>query len=298
MTKDKKKRKGKFSSKPFKSSKSDTLAAEAYRLKADEIIFEETASREAASFMDNAVLLFGPVKIGKSTFGSFIPDVYFLPTEIGYRFIKVRKTPIPNWVTFMKFVQKMEKSPRFVKTVSMWCIDTVDNLSMFCAQYACGRAGIGHPSDQEWGKGWDAIRDEWMHWILRLGVLGPGVLFISHERERDVISHGSKVTKVGPTLVKSHYTAINNMCDIMMRMGCLSILKHTKSRKRRRVKSLEPSQELTGTRCLFTKPTEAIDAGDRTGMLPDIIYFDTEKEAVNKLLKCFAQKGIKKKRKR
>jgi len=266
-----------------RSGTSDTVAAEAYKKKPNDIVFEEEATMEQYSFTDNAVCLYGPVKIGKSTLAHLIPDVYFLPTEIGFRWVKTRKTLIPDWATFKKFVKLMEDKPKLVETVSMWCIDTISNLSVFCSQFVCGREKISHPSDQEWGKGWDAIRDEFVYWLMRLGILGPGILFIAHEKEREIVSHSMTITKRGPDLVKTHYNPINEMCDLILRMDFSPRVKKQKIQHGRR-KGIDI---LSVERCIFTKPTETMEAGDRTGKLPEKIYFKTEKEAIKQILDVF-----------
>ena len=267
----------------LRSTKSKSLAAEAYKVKASSIEFEEEATREGGLFQDHLSLTYGPPKIGKSALWSLFPDVYFLPTEVAYRALKIRKTYIPNWVTFTRFIKKMEKKPKRCASVSIWCVDTIDNLSKFCMQYVCGREKISHPTDQDWGKGWEAFRDEFTHWILRLCALGPGVSFISHQNQRDVIFHGVKVPKEVPAMPKTTYTVINNLVDIILKFSYVG-----KMKKRKDI--------LSTKRCLYTKPTAMYDAGDRTGKLPDKIVFNTEKEAVQIILDSFKEKKSKTKK--
>lgn len=259
-------------SKKSRSTKSGSLASEAYKAKPDEFVFEDEAILEGASFEEHIILLYGPPKIGKSTLAQYLEGVYFLPTEPGYKWLRARKSYINNWATFRAFVQKMEKSKKKCATVKIWCVDTVDNLSKFCMQYTCGREGISHPTDMEWGKGWEAFRDEFTHWIFRLCALSPGAIFISHEKEREVVSRSMKITKVSPALPGSTYTVINNLADIILNMAWAG--KKTK-------------KGTIAKRCLYTKPTEVRDAGDRTGVLPDKIFFKTEEEAVKLIINHF-----------
>ena len=268
-----------------RSTTSANLAAEAYEQEADEIVFEEEPSMEGGGLQDNLIMLYGPPKIGKSKLCHLIPGVYFLPTEPGLSWLKCRKTRIRNWATFKAFVKKMERSPKKCKSVKMWCIDTGDNLAKFCMQYACGRAKIAHPSDQQWGKGWEAFRDEFTHWILRLGTLGPGIVVVSHETEREIVTHSKTLTKISPALPKTCYTVLNNLADIILRMGW-----KIKKKKTRRGKTKIVAED-TETRCLFTRPNNLMDAGDRTELLPDVIFFTKESEAVKALMKAFGQKG-------
>jgi hypothetical protein len=257
-----------------RSKKTSTLADEAYRQTPDLFTFEEEPSMDGLTFDCFMTMLYGPVKIGKTTFASKLPNPYFLATEPGYKSLNVRKSKINNWVTFIKWITTMEKKPKKCATVGCWVIDTVDNLAKFCMQFICGRAGIAHPSDEEWGKGWEAFRDEWTHWILRLVNLGPGILFISHETEREVVYKGMKIPKTTPALPKTCYTVINNMADMILHM---TIEEHKKKKgKKKKTK-----------RVIYTKPDQYRDAGDRTGALPDRIYFDKEQEAVDAILGYF-----------
>ncbi|KKL56689.1 hypothetical protein LCGC14_2242920, partial [marine sediment metagenome] len=260
-----------------RSTKSKSLAAAAYAQKADSIEIEEEATREGGAFQDYLSLTYGPPKIGKSTLWSLFPGVYFLPTEPGYKSLKVRKSYIPNWGTFIKFVTTMERKPKLYRDISIFCLDTVDNLSKFCLQYVCGREDIAHPADQEWGKGWEAFRDEFTHWILRLCALGPGVSFISHQNVREVIFHGVKMPKETPAMPKTSYTVINNLVDIILKISYVGKLKSRKD-------------VLSTKRCIYTQPTAMYDAGDRTGNLPEKIVFKTEKEAVRIILDSFKKK--------
>jgi len=174
----------------------------------------------------------------------------------------------------------MEKKPKFCKKIKLWCIDTVDNLAKGCMQYACGRADISHPSDKEWGAGWEAFADEFMHWICRLGVLGPGLAVISHETSYEVTIRGRKYNKHIPAMPKTAYKILNGMADMILRMAH----EHTKKRKSGRT-------TITTTRVLLTQAGIDYDAGDRTELLPETIPFKTEKQLVKTLLECFEKGG-------
>ncbi len=279
----KKKKKG---VRPRSGGSSNTLAAQAYKQSVKALFFEEEPSKPGGAFQDFLVLLYGPPKIGKSRFASLIDGIYFLPTEPGFKFFKSRKTKIPNWATFIAFVKEMEKNPDKVKTVKMWCVDTADNLSKFCMQYTCGREKISHPTDHEWGKGWEAFRDEFSHWILRLAALGPGIIVISHEKQREIVSRNMKITKDSPAMPTTTFTVMNDLSDVIFHMSFAT----KKGRKSKRP-----------ARALYTKPTETRDAGDRTEMLPDVIYFSTEQDAINQILECYEpgkKRKVRKKRRK
>lgn len=257
-----------------KKNKRTAAAIDAFNAEVGDLDFEEEPTTEGIDFLSLLTLLYGSVKIGKTTTASKFPGGYFLPTEPGYRALNCRKTPIKNWNSFTKFIKIMEKSPKKVKSVKVWIIDTVDNLAKFCMDFVCGRDEIAHPSDAEWGKGWEAWRDEFTRWIMRLINLGNGVVFISHSVTREVVSRSMKIDKTMPALPKTCYTIINNLVDRILFMDYY-----------RKVKSKKSSKYIPGeTRCVFCRPSEDFEAGDRTGLLPRSIPFLTEKELVDKLL--------------
>ncbi len=257
------------------------MAAEAYAFDPDDIEFEDEASMEDSTFQDHLIWLYGRPKIGKTKLINEIDGIYLLPTEPGFRNRKIRKTRIPNWATFRNFVTYMERHHKKVRTVDMWGIDTVDNLGKFCMQYVCGRENIAHPTDEEWGKGWEAYRDEFTHWILRLCVMSPGVAFVSHEVDKEVISRSMKITKSMPALPKTTYQVINNLVDLTLRMAFTG--ENLRPRKKQKGEVITYKE----SRCIYTKPTETMDAGDRTGLLPEMIPFKKEREVVKKIMGYF-----------
>jgi hypothetical protein len=273
--------KGKSKGKKYikkKGSSSDTLAANAYNAPVEDIIIEEKPSIDGSDFMDHLILLYGAPKIGKTTFASVIPGSYIIATEPGYKSIKCRKTYVKNWAEFIKFIETIEKRPKILKTISLFAIDTLDNLAKFCMQFTCGRLEIGHPSDLQWGKGWEAYRDEFTYWILRLCALDKGLLFISHESEREIVYKGIQSIKCVPSVAKTCYTVINNLVDLIIRMGYDINVAHKKKSK----KTVEDK------RCLMTRSHPLYDAGNRTKVgIPDKLFFSTEEEVYKKLQSYF-----------
>lgn len=267
------KNKGKVERFSKTASTSKSLASMAFNQTPGEVKFEEEPTLEGAVFQDMIWTLYGRPKIGKTSLAALIPGVYMIMTEPGVKFKKVRKTYIKNWGEFMKFVILMEKSPSNVATVKCWAIDTTDVLAKFCMQYVCGRDNISHPTDSEWGKGWEALADEFMHWTLRLVALGHGVLFVCHEKDREIIIRSVARIQASPALGKTCHDIISNMSDATLHFSILFKREVVKGK----VKGVEQ-------RCIFTRPRIDGEGGDRTGLLPEVIEVKTEQEALNVLL--------------
>jgi hypothetical protein len=219
-----------------------------------------TATAKVEDFL---ILLYGRPKIGKSELMSKFSGAYFLETEPGLKFLKVRKTVIKRWEDFQGLVIAFEKHGTDKHKVKMFVVDTVDNLYKFCFTYVCTTKGFEHPSDAEWGKGWEATYDEWHHWITRLISLGCGITFVAHQVEREIISRSIQITKTEPALPKTAYRLINAVVDFIFPVVTVAV----------RNKQDKTFQE---RRYIITKARENLEAGDRTGLLPARIPLNYE----------------------
>ena len=225
----------------------------------DGIKFPLIESNPKKLIEDFLIFIYGRVKIGKSEFCSHISNSLFLETEPGLKFLKVKKMKIASWKDFCDIVKILEK--KLIKTLNYKCIvvDTVDNLSRFCMDFVCTKKKIEHPSDQEWGKGWEALFNEWHRWIVRLSSLSVGVIFIGHHTEKEMIYRNMKITRVVPALGNTFYRSINALVDFIFYVGNERVKKNNKWVERR---------------FLYTRATENIEAGSRGGNLPAKIKFD------------------------
>ncbi len=149
-------------------------------------------------------LLYGPPKIGKSTFASKInPDkTLFIATEPGLGSLEVYEAPVSNWEEFLAVGQEIAEDVKKGKDrrFDVVAVDTVDELYRFCSAYVCAQLGIKHPSDADYGKGWSAVTDEFRLRIGKLANLGLGVWFISHAEDREVKKKVGSKTVTQPTL--------------------------------------------------------------------------------------------------
>ncbi len=207
---------------------------------------------------DYSILLYGQPKIGKSTFASLFEDPLFISTEPGLKFLKARKVEVRDWPTYLAVVKMLESGKH---SCGVLVLDTVDNAFKFCFDYICNKKGFEHPSDEEWGKGWEAVHDEFFRGIMRLANLGVGIIFVSHETKRDVVSRSLTITKTMPTLPKTGWRVIDPLVDLILYLGFDTVRDpKTKRFKERRV--------------IITKPSENLEAGDRLARLPERMPLD------------------------
>lgn len=134
-------------------------------------------------FDELTMLVFGEPGTGKTSFFAGNPSTLFLGTEPGQDFVKARIRPITDteakrlgltssWNVFQQMVRviyKQKASGQLAeKGVKGVTIDIVDNLYTACLNSVCHDRGIEYPPENDFGKSWKAVGDEWRLWMKRL----------------------------------------------------------------------------------------------------------------------------------
>jgi len=215
---------------------------------------------------DLTVLVYGPSKIGKSTWCSQAEGAVFLATEAGLNNLEVFQVPITRWEEFLLACREIAEGKHPFRTV---VIDTVDNAYRMCADYICAKFKIDHESDLGFGKGYALINNEFHRVLTKVSLLPYGLFLVSHSQEREIETRTGKHTRIVPTLPDKVRKVVLGMvdlilyCDLEMTAG--------------------PDGSVAGRRVMRTKPHVNYEAGDRTGRLPEVIDLDFSKfvEAFN-----------------
>lgn len=195
------------------------------------------------------MLLYGPEKIGKSTFASKAHRHLFLATEAGLNFLNVCKAPVEDWEKFREVVLAAKNDPGKYEAYN---IDTAENAFDQCQIWVCEKLGIDHPADEDFGKGYQSIRLEFYLQLNALAQLGKIVILTSHEKSVEVKGRAIKTSKMVPTLTNTARRVILPMVDIIGHCGF----------------KMGRDGEPTAKRVINFQPTEVAEAGDRTGLLP------------------------------
>lgn len=218
------------------------------------------------------ILLYGVPKIGKSTLASKFPGTLFLATEEGLEFLPVYKMSVASWAGFLETCGMLDKSFEQAKTQGVQLclepgvplktivIDTADLLFKMCLTHVCNTMGVGDPSDLEWGKGWNALSDEFSRVICKITRWGVGLVFISHAIEKEVKSRARKIDRVQPAVMTTGLKVLSALCDMLL--YCYMDEEP----------EVSADGELTGRileqRSIRCVPQNNVMAGDRTGRLP------------------------------
>ena len=209
---------------------------------------------------DLTVLVYGPSKIGKSTWCSQAEGALFLATEAGLNNLDVYQVPIGSWDDLLAACKEIAEGKHAFKTV---IIDTVDNAYRMCAEHVCQKFKIEHESDLGYGKGYALINNEFYRVLNKLALLPYGLFLISHSQDREIETRTGKLTRIVPTLPDKARKIVLGMVDIIL--FC----------------DLEPTTGADGKpahrRVVRSKPNTNYEAGDRTGRLPEVIDLDFAK---------------------
>lgn len=165
------------------------------------------------SLADNNILIHGLPKVGKSTWAAEMDNPIFFKTEEGLNFLEVYQVTIPDWPTFLEYAALIAEGKHEFKTV---VIDTVSNLAAFCQDYVCKKAGIAHPADLGFGKGYDLIRSEFSRALIKLSLLPYGLVSITHSETVEIQSRTGNITRATARLPKFARDTLVPMADFIL----------------------------------------------------------------------------------
>lgn len=177
-------------------------------------------TKPVATLLGYILLLFGEKKIGKTTLLAEGGDeTFFAFFEPGGKALSLYGDQFgDSWIRFKLAVKKLttEQPRRFNHVV----IDTVDMAYKTSVKYTLKKLDIEHQSDEGYGKGWAASRDDFELPIMQLVNAGIAVTFISHADEREVkLRDGTAYDKLSPTMPKQPRELIEGLVDIWAYYG-------------------------------------------------------------------------------
>ena len=195
--------------------------------------------------------LYGEPKVGKSTFASSFPNALFICTEPGHKFLSVYGGDYvhKNWEDIKDTLKRLFTEKHDFQTI---VFDTIDNAVDMCSRYVMKEHGIDHESDLGYGKGWSLVKKEFKTVIDSLAARNFGLVFISHAKLVEREFRGVKRPYLGNSLSNTAKNYINGLCDFIF----------------------YAYMDDDGNRLLRTKATININAGDRSGKLPEILRMD------------------------
>lgn len=194
------------------------------------------------------MLFYGPPGVGKTFFVNGLGRVLFISTDRGTRTLKAMRTEVFSKKQLFKLIRKLE-SIDCNEHYDFICIDHLDDVLGMLEEEVCDDLGIEDLGDTEWGKGWKRYKKIIIEVLNRLMRLGPGLIFICHEEEKQIESRSLKITVTRPQMAKTPWKAIAPKADLIGYCGFRTIKK---------------GGERKQIRVLDTRPVEERYAKDRT----------------------------------
>lgn len=171
-------------------------------------------SRDLSGYI---TLLYGPAKVGKTTFGAQMPGELILATERGYNALPgVLVQDITSWSDIKQVVRELKK-PEVQAVYKSLIIDTIDLAADMCQKYVCNQLGIENIGDGGWtNNGWDKYKREFEDVFRTLAQLGYAILFISHDKEITIKpENGIEYQQIRSSMQTSALKIVENMSDII-----------------------------------------------------------------------------------
>lgn len=217
------------------------------------------------------IWLYGEPKIGKTTFASKFPGVWFMATEPGQDWVETREpTVVKSWVHWLEVCAWIStNNPTTfgdgtpIRTI---CIDTYTLLFKFCNDQVCKEMGVSDPGEIPHGGGWGRLTKEFERVMSKVVMWPYGFILVSHGRQREFKTKGRKLDRFEPDIGAAGMRWANASADIIL---YAHVNEKTVFNDKGDVVGIEES------RMLACHPTAMAVAGGRmSDLLPAVIPMD------------------------
>lgn len=159
--------------------------------------------------------IYGPEKVGKSTFGAKLPRPLFCNFEVGTNYLPVKPVNIDKWSTFKQVLRQLERSEAhdYYDTV---VIDTVSEAYSACEKFICAQNAVQRISDIPYGRGYADTKREFEDALRKITMLGFGLCCICHAEKKTIPGPGdSTIDTMQPAMPTRAADVVNRMVDII-----------------------------------------------------------------------------------
>lgn len=216
------------------------------------------------------IVIYGPPKIGKSTFAAHSPKPIGITTEEGLDAIDVPAFPLAtSYADVIGALDTLTNEPHEFQTVF---VDSLDWLEPLILGKICAENGVKNIEQIGYGKGYIMADDLWRDFFTRLDVLrnnrGMSIICIAHEQvskvrnptlSEDYDAYSLKLNKRATAI-------INEWADVIGFAAHEVMTRQVDSGFQQK----ETKAITTGARKLYVNPHPAYVAGNRYGM-PDCL---------------------------
>lgn len=159
--------------------------------------------------------IYGPEKVGKSTFGAKLPRPLFCNFEVGTNYLPVKPINIDSWTTFKQVLRQLKK-PEAHNYYDTVVIDTVGEAYAACERFICAQEGVQRIGDIPYGRGYSDTKREFESSLRQITMLGFGLCCICHSEKKNLPGPNDTVIEtVQPAMPSRAADVVNRMVDII-----------------------------------------------------------------------------------
>jgi hypothetical protein len=218
------------------------------------------------------LLIYGPHKIGKSTFGASAPDPIFIQIEDGLDALSTSAFPqARDWDTVLTQIGALAQEPHEYRTL---VVDSLDWLERLIWAHVCKVGGVKSIEDLGYGKGYVAAVDVWKLFLETLNYLrdekGMAVILLAHAEIKrfDAPDKAASYDRYQPKLHAKAGALVSEAVDaIGFANYQVSVVKEEQGFKKERAVG-----KGTGQRRLFLEERPSHIAGNRYRLPPEIEF--------------------------
>ena len=161
------------------------------------------------------ICIYGPEKVGKSTFGAKLPKPLFCNFEVGTNYLPVKPINIDKWSVFKQVLRQLE-DPRGHEFYDTVVIDTVSEAYASCEKFICQQAGVQKIGDIPYGRGYSDTKTEFEGALRKITMLGFGLCCICHAEKKNLPGPNDTIIEtVQPAMPSRAADVVNRMVDII-----------------------------------------------------------------------------------
>lgn len=168
---------------------------------------------------DFSMIVFGPPKVGKTSFGASFPKSIVLECEPGgAKYIKCRKLDI-NSLGELRDAWNLLSQDKNYETV---VLDSLDRVAMWIEEEICKEMGLKHIMDakkgERHGAQWGEYSQRVMSFLEGWKLLGKRIIFLAHTKKAE--SDGNGVV-ISPKTINLYGQAATRVMSIVENIGHL-----------------------------------------------------------------------------
>ena len=144
-----------------------------------------------------STLGYGPPKIGKTSLFKGM-KYFFMDGEKGTKAMRTYRRFVSDWDDVREYRDLLHSGG--YRLYRGLVVDPVEKFYIFCMRYTCKKGKVEHPTDEEYGKGWERLRREFLSVMGDLAALPFGVAFLSHSQVSQIKTKNSDDSRISPKL--------------------------------------------------------------------------------------------------